>query len=111
MESSSVEIDLFQRSLLTAMNAVDSDIHPWKKCINCDFRAEKNKDWQQISGKSDQFNRKHVDASLKIIPKYIPVQLRTSQNRRRKSYLLQGQVGEVLREMWQGWCHLFNPAP
>ena len=51
MESSSVEIDLFQRSLLTAMNAVDSDIQPWKKCINCDFRAEKNKDWQRISGK------------------------------------------------------------
>ena len=67
-----MEIDLFQRSgNLTAMNAVDSDIHPWKKCINCDFRAEKNKDWQQISGKPEQFNRKHVDASLNIIPEYI----------------------------------------
>lgn len=48
-----MEIDLFQRSgNLTAMNAVDSDIHPWKKCINCDFRAEKNKDkWEKCCEK------------------------------------------------------------
>lgn len=40
-----------------AMNAWESDIVPCKKCINCDYKAEKNKDCtKNYIWRSQRFN-------------------------------------------------------
>ena len=114
-----------------AMNAADSDIHPWKKCINCDFRAEKGKDWR---GQKRGTIMDHVYFGMTrlvcserwLFEAMIGIQepkrmsrsfflfatcLSNRYVRRQFAPFAAGQVGEMLRQMRQGWNYLLHTTP